>query len=82
MLSRHGNRAAMGEASTLADGVILTTDNPRYEDPIEIASQALVGIERCGYALSPTPRAGAVRMELDRARAIVEAVSVLRPGDR
>jgi UDP-N-acetylmuramoyl-L-alanyl-D-glutamate--2,6-diaminopimelate ligase len=74
-------RAAMGEASTLADGVILTTDNPRYEDPIEIASQALVGIERCGYALSPTPRAGAVRMELDRARAIVEAVSVLRPGD-
>lgn len=56
-------RPVMGEiASRLADEVVLTTDNPRSEDPHSIIAQILAG-------MSAHPR-----IEPDRARAILTAV--------
>src|SRR6185437_13417003 len=53
-----GKRAPMGRlASELADVAIVTTDNPRSEDPATIAAEILAGAN------------GAARVELDRAAA-------------
>jgi len=63
-------RPAMGRvAERLADRVIVTNDNPRSEDPRAIAEAILAGMER--------PEA--VRVELDRRRAIEAALA--RPFD-
>jgi UDP-N-acetylmuramoyl-L-alanyl-D-glutamate--2,6-diaminopimelate ligase len=63
-------RAVMGQlASELADVVIVTSDNPRSEDPETIAAEIVVGT------------AGEVEVELDRAAAIVRAVELAQPGD-
>ena len=56
-----------------ADSIILTSDNPRTEDPRAIARAILQGI--------PASRRRAVRVELDRARAIDLAVAEARAGD-
>jgi UDP-N-acetylmuramoyl-L-alanyl-D-glutamate--2,6-diaminopimelate ligase len=57
-------RPLMGQAASLADRVVLTSDNPRDEDPGEIAAAVRAGIA-----------AGIdVALELDRARAIRVAV--------
>jgi len=65
-----GKRAAMGRlASQLADIVIVTSDNPRSEDPEAIAGEIVSGAE------------GEVEVELDRAAAIGRAVELARPGD-
>jgi len=65
-------RADMGAvADRLADFVVVTSDNPRSEDPAAIASEVLAGITR----------REAARVELDRAAAIAEAVRVAQPGD-
>jgi UDP-N-acetylmuramoyl-L-alanyl-D-glutamate--2,6-diaminopimelate ligase len=67
-------RPMMGAmAARSADTIILTSDNPRSEDPRAIASAILQGI--------PTPRRHAVRVELDRARAIDLAVAQADAGD-
>src|SRR5215217_5669357 len=58
-----------GIASELADRVIVTTDNPRREDPSEIASEVAAGARH------------AVEIELDRRRAIEQAIEDARPGD-
>ena len=55
-----------------ADVAILTTDNPRHEDPAAIAADVRAG--------APVPRARWI-VELDRARAIELAVSEARPDD-
>lgn len=60
---------AAGEGSDL---VILTSDNPRNEDPIAIMNDALVGLGRCD-----TP----YRTEPDRESAIRLAFSEARAGD-
>ncbi len=57
-------RAPMGEAARLADHVILTTDNPRDEDPALIARSIAEGL--VGHA--------GVRTELDRRLAITTAI--------
>jgi len=63
-------RAPMGRlASELADVAIVTTDNPRSEDPAAIAAEILSGAN------------GAARVELDRAAAIARAIGLARPGD-
>jgi UDP-N-acetylmuramoyl-L-alanyl-D-glutamate--2,6-diaminopimelate ligase len=63
-------RAPMGRlASELADVAIVTTDNPRSEDPATIAAEILAGAN------------GAARVELDRAAAIARAIELARPGD-
>jgi UDP-N-acetylmuramoyl-L-alanyl-D-glutamate--2,6-diaminopimelate ligase len=65
-------RGLMGRvAATLADMVIVTSDNPRAEDPADIAAEVAGGAE------GP----GAVEVELDRRAAIHLALSRARPGD-
>jgi UDP-N-acetylmuramoyl-L-alanyl-D-glutamate--2,6-diaminopimelate ligase len=65
-------RAAMGEvAARLADVVVITSDNPRSEDPAAIAAAVRDG------AAGP----GAVTTELDRRAAIATALAEARSGD-
>jgi UDP-N-acetylmuramoyl-L-alanyl-D-glutamate--2,6-diaminopimelate ligase len=64
-----GKRPQMGAiANRLADRVIVTSDNPRSEDPEAIVREILVG-------------AGGVDWEVDRRAAIVAAVAGAEPGD-
>ena len=65
-------RPAMGEtAARLADVVVVTSDNPRSEDPAAIAEAVREG------AAGP----GSVTIELDRRAAIATALSAAGPGD-
>ena len=57
-------RAPMGEAARPADRVTLTTDNPRDEDPADIARAIAKGLE--GHP--------AVKVDLDRRHAITTAI--------
>jgi UDP-N-acetylmuramoyl-L-alanyl-D-glutamate--2,6-diaminopimelate ligase len=71
-----GKRPLMGEiAARLADGVVVTSDNPRSEDPQEIIAEIMAGVERAGS------RAPAVRSIADRASAIVESIAGAERGD-
>jgi UDP-N-acetylmuramoyl-L-alanyl-D-glutamate--2,6-diaminopimelate ligase len=77
-------RAPMGRAvGELADVAIVTSDNPRSEDPIAIAAAIVDGLLTAGLertvAVDTARRAFAV--ELDRSRAIALAVASARPGD-
>jgi UDP-N-acetylmuramoyl-L-alanyl-D-glutamate--2,6-diaminopimelate ligase len=66
-------RPLMGAAAAeLSDFVVLTSDNPRSEDPIAIMNDALVGLGRFD-----TPHVS----EPDRAKAIRLALEEARPGD-
>jgi UDP-N-acetylmuramoyl-L-alanyl-D-glutamate--2,6-diaminopimelate ligase len=65
-----GKRPVMGRlASELADVAIITSDNPRSEDPESIAREIVSGAE------------GHVDVELDRAAAIGRAIGLAGPGD-
>jgi UDP-N-acetylmuramoyl-L-alanyl-D-glutamate--2,6-diaminopimelate ligase len=65
-----GKRQLMGEvAARAADVVVITSDNPRGEDPGAIAAAVLEGAN------------GAATLELDRRRAIELAVEAAQPGD-
>jgi UDP-N-acetylmuramoyl-L-alanyl-D-glutamate--2,6-diaminopimelate ligase len=69
-----GKRPLMGAvAAANADVVVVTSDNPRSEDPGAII-EAIVG----GIADAD---AGAVEVVADRREAIARAVEVARPGD-
>jgi UDP-N-acetylmuramoyl-L-alanyl-D-glutamate--2,6-diaminopimelate ligase len=57
-----------------ADCVIVTSDNPRTEDPDAIIAEVMAG--RPGSA-----RAAVLECEVDRERAIARAVQGARPGD-
>jgi UDP-N-acetylmuramoyl-L-alanyl-D-glutamate--2,6-diaminopimelate ligase len=66
-------RPLMGQAAAQASNlVVLTSDNPRSEDPLDIMNDALVGIRR-----TDTPHV----VEPDRAAAIAYALKEARPGD-
>ena len=69
-----GKRPEMGRvAARLADRLFVTSDNPRSEDPSEIASEIVRGIRETGnrrYAVM-----------LDRAAAIAAAIAEARSGD-
>ncbi len=66
-------RPLMGQAAAAnSDFVILTSDNPRSEDPLTIMNDALVGIRRTDVPLVIEP---------DRATAIARAIKEARPGD-
>jgi UDP-N-acetylmuramoyl-L-alanyl-D-glutamate--2,6-diaminopimelate ligase len=68
-----GKRPLMGEAATrLADLTILTSDNPRSEEPEAIIAQIEVGARRGG---------GAFRLDPDRRAAIRSAMVQAGPGD-
>ena len=52
-------RPLMGEAAGKgSDFVVLTSDNPRSEDPLAIMNDALVGLQKSGakYAMEPDRR--------------------------
>jgi UDP-N-acetylmuramoyl-L-alanyl-D-glutamate--2,6-diaminopimelate ligase len=69
-----GKRKPMGEAACeLADFSILTTDNPRTEDPREIARQVEEGF--------PKAARGRYQIIEDRREAIERALDIARPGD-
>lgn len=70
-------RGPMGAAAArLADTAVLTSDNPRSEDPLAILATMLAGA-----AEVPAHERGAVVVEADRAAAIAAAVARARPGD-
>ncbi len=65
-----GKRPVMGRlASELANVAIITSDNPRSEDPEAIAAEIVSGAE------------GHVEVELDRSAAIGRAIGLAGPGD-
>jgi UDP-N-acetylmuramoyl-L-alanyl-D-glutamate--2,6-diaminopimelate ligase len=69
-----GKRPQMGKiAATLADRVVVTTDNARSEDPAEIASAVVHGIRQTNMRR--------YRVELDRAAAIASTIAVARAND-
>jgi UDP-N-acetylmuramoyl-L-alanyl-D-glutamate--2,6-diaminopimelate ligase len=66
-------RPIMGEvAGSLSDVVVLSSDNPRSEDPLNIINDALVGLQRTSATALVEP---------DRERAIELALDQARPGD-
>ncbi|KOU69708.1 UDP-N-acetylmuramoylalanyl-D-glutamate--2,6-diaminopimelate ligase [Streptomyces sp. MMG1533] len=70
-------RGPMGAAAArLADTAVLTSDNPRSEDPLAILATMLEGA-----ASVPAHERGEVQVFEDRAAAIAAAVSRARPGD-
>ena len=67
-----GKRPLMGEiARRLADRVIVTSDNPRSEEPQAIIDEILAG----------TGGAEDVEHDVDRGRAIATAITTAEPGD-
>jgi UDP-N-acetylmuramoyl-L-alanyl-D-glutamate--2,6-diaminopimelate ligase len=65
-----GKRPLMGEiGSRLADRVIVTSDNPRSEDPEAIVQEILAGAR------------SDAEHEVDRRAAIARAIAVAEPGD-
>lgn len=63
-------RAPMGQvAAELADVVLVTSDNPRSEDPVAVIQDVLQGT------------GAGVEMDPDRRSAIRRAISLARPGD-
>jgi UDP-N-acetylmuramoyl-L-alanyl-D-glutamate--2,6-diaminopimelate ligase len=68
-------RPLMGEcASRLSDYCIVTSDNPRTEDPLGIINDILTGIPA-------EKQAGVCQVEPDRREAIRKAVQMALPGD-
>ena len=66
-------RPLMGEAAGRgSDFVVLTSDNPRSEDPLAIINDAVIGLQRSGTTYKTEP---------DRATAIRMAISEARKGD-
>jgi UDP-N-acetylmuramoyl-L-alanyl-D-glutamate--2,6-diaminopimelate ligase len=66
-------RPLMGEAAgSLSDLVMVTSDNPRSEDPLGIINDVVVGLQKVR---------GNYRVEPDRARAIALVLGEAQPGD-
>jgi UDP-N-acetylmuramoyl-L-alanyl-D-glutamate--2,6-diaminopimelate ligase len=66
-------RPVMGEiAGRLADHVILTTDNPRSEDPVRIINDIVVGVQEAE---------GSYTIEVDRGAAFERAFDLAGDGD-
>ena len=63
----------MGEAAGHgSDFVVLTSDNPRSENPLDIINDAMPGLQRTGVRYT---------MEPDRRKAIALAIDEAQPGD-
>jgi UDP-N-acetylmuramoyl-L-alanyl-D-glutamate--2,6-diaminopimelate ligase len=66
-------RPIMGELSgRLSDLSILTSDNPRQEDPLKIISDVVVGMQKSG---------GKYMIEPDRGKAVALAIDEAQSGD-
>ena len=67
-----GKRPLMGQiAERYSDQLVITDDNPRTDDPIEIVTEIMSGL-LCPWA---------VEVEHDRGAAIAHAISCAQPGD-
>jgi len=64
-------RPLMGEAVSSADLVIITSDNPRSEDPAAIADAVVAGLDTSVPSI----------VDLDRSSAITKAIDVAHDGD-
>lgn len=67
-----GKRPMMGREASGADFVVVTNDNPRSEDPADIAAETVAGMGE---------DASRAHVQLDRRRAIRDALAWARPGD-
>ncbi len=80
-----GKRPLMGAASAAADLAVVTSDNPRTEDPAAIIAEILPGLDRAGTRrITPAAARGGERgyvVEPDRRAATALAVAVAREGD-
>jgi UDP-N-acetylmuramoyl-L-alanyl-D-glutamate--2,6-diaminopimelate ligase len=66
-------RPLMGEAAgSLSDLVVLTSDNPRSEDPLRVINDVVVGLQKANAKY---------RIEPDRERALAIAMDEARAGD-
>jgi UDP-N-acetylmuramoyl-L-alanyl-D-glutamate--2,6-diaminopimelate ligase len=66
-------RPLMGEAAgSLSDHVVLTSDNPRAEDPLLIMNDVIVGLQKAGKPYG---------VEVERETAIRKALGVAKEGD-
>jgi UDP-N-acetylmuramoyl-L-alanyl-D-glutamate--2,6-diaminopimelate ligase len=66
-------RPVMGEVTgKLSDLTILSSDNPRSEDPLKIISDIIVGLQKTG---------GKYMIEPDREKAVNRAIDEAGPGD-
>jgi UDP-N-acetylmuramoyl-L-alanyl-D-glutamate--2,6-diaminopimelate ligase len=74
-------RPLMGAAAAAADAVVITTDNPRGEDPAAIAAAALDGALGAGLRASGAIDSGCACVILDRRAAIAAAIAAARPED-
>jgi len=77
-------RPIMGEAAARrSDVVVLTSDNPRTEDPGRILADIEPGVRAGGMAplATPVPGARGYMVEPDRRRAIDVAIGLARAGD-
>lgn len=67
-----GKRPRMAAvAEKYAEFVVVTSDNPRSEDPQEICNEVITGLQNPGEAL----------VEVDRRTAISQAVALAKPND-
>jgi UDP-N-acetylmuramoyl-L-alanyl-D-glutamate--2,6-diaminopimelate ligase len=81
-----GKRPLMGAATARgADLAVVTSDNPRSEDPLDIIRQIVPGLERGGMSrISAAQARGGDRgytVVADRREAIALAIAAARPGD-
>ena len=87
-----GKRPIMGEiAARLIDLAVLTSDNPRSENPVKILEEIEVGIKKTGIKKFPIPNLKSkienlkldrgYFVELDRRAAIHLSLRFARPGD-
>jgi UDP-N-acetylmuramoyl-L-alanyl-D-glutamate--2,6-diaminopimelate ligase len=75
-----GKRPLMGaSAARLADRVLVTSDNPRSEDPEKIIAEIMVGVDEVKRGAGPL--ATHVQTLADRRAAIAEAVAWGQRGD-
>ncbi len=66
-------RPLMGEAAgSLSDLVVLTSDNPRSEDPLRVINDVVVGLQKANAKY---------RIEPDREKALAIAIDEARAGD-
>jgi UDP-N-acetylmuramoyl-L-alanyl-D-glutamate--2,6-diaminopimelate ligase len=80
-----GKRPLMGEiAARLADVAVVTSDNPRSEEPEQIIAEIMAGVARVDRSEAPREpgsQTAPVRSIADRAEAIAEAIAGARAGD-
>ena len=67
-----GKRPLMGEAvARFADIAVLTSDNPRREDPLAILDDIRPGLTACPQVVE----------DVDRRKAIAKGIALMQPGD-